>query len=100
LYIVSACQDSEVIIWDLAKREVLARCKTASVMSALAWHPSRDENILAGIGQDGSIALWKGAIPDHCTKPADKEGPSLSLTAHTEDEGAADINGDPFLSFK
>lgn len=96
---MSACQESKVIIWDLAKRDVLARCKTASVLSALAWHPSKDENILAGISQDGSIALWKGAIPDHCTKPADMEGPSPSLTAHNEDEVAADIDGNTLTLF-
>ncbi len=58
-------------------------------MSALAWHPRKDENVLGGIGEDGCIALWRNVIPHNLPQPADVEDPSPSVQVHEN----GDTNG-------
>jgi hypothetical protein len=59
-----------VILWDILKKVILARCETQEVMSALAWHPGKDENVLAGIREDGRVSLWRNAVPARLPNPA------------------------------
>ena len=70
MYLASAGRDKQVIVWDITKKAILARRKTAEVLSALAWHPCKEENILAGIGEDGCVAVWDNVIPGPLPKPA------------------------------
>ncbi len=93
LYIASASRDNDVIIWDVSQKSVITKCKAPAVLSALAWHPGKEENILAGISEDGCITLWRDVIPEHLPRPANMDDPSPGLEADNHDDGTADLDG-------
>ncbi|CAL8470187.1 g9729 [Coccomyxa elongata] len=94
LYIASASRNNEVFIWNLSQRAIIARCKSATLVSALAWHPRKDENVLGGIGEDGCIALWRNVIPHNLPQPADVEDPSPSVQVHEIGDTNGDVDSD------
>lgn len=60
----------------------------------MAWHPSKDENILAGISEDGCISLWRGVIPEHLPGPANMDDPAPRVEAQDDCDDTADLDGD------
>jgi WD40 repeat protein len=68
--LASAGRDNEVIVWDLTRKVILAKHKSGAVQSAIDWHPGKHHNVLAGIGEDGRVALWKSIIPQSYPGPA------------------------------
>lgn len=70
LYLVSAGTDQLLALWDVSLRKVLSKRTTLSTVSAVSWHPQ--DNSLACITEEGSVAVWDGVVPE------DHPGPHVS----------------------
>ena len=101
LYLASAGQDRQLLVWDMLGKSIIAQRSTGAVLSALSWRPEPGANALAGIGEDGQIRLYRGIIPDDMRGPAASQqdaAPSLARSTQDDAEGADDYAG--MLSLK
>ena len=74
---MTAGTDSLMVLWDMSQREPMCQRSTPSTVSAMSWHPQ--QNSLACISEEGSVAVWSDIVPK------DHPGPHVSpdsLPAH------------------
>lgn len=68
MYCATAAFDETVMIWDVAKKEDLARMRLDDAIACgLAWHP--EGNALAIIDTTGKYGVWEKPIPEHMSPP-------------------------------
>ncbi|GAQ80939.1 hypothetical protein KFL_000660340 [Klebsormidium nitens] len=88
-YLASADRDQVVLIWDMAKRDVLGRYDHVADISGLAWRPGGNDLAVADWG--GNYGIWESAIPFHLPSPcgsseAVEPEVSLRFSMHDSDE--------------
>ncbi|KDD73079.1 hypothetical protein H632_c2559p0, partial [Helicosporidium sp. ATCC 50920] len=88
LYCATAgAADQAVAVWDMERRQVLAKKTLAGAAAALAWHPAG--NALALLTEEGELALWEDVIQGE-NLPGPCENLEARVRAAVEAQNAMD----------
>ena len=86
LYLLSAGIDKLLVLWDVIQRKPICKRSAPATVSALSWHPH--DNEVACFSEAGSIATWKGLVPE------DFPGPHVSPDSLHKDGSVKEGDGE------
>ena len=83
------------MLWDVGLRKALCQRSTPSTVSAVSWHPQ--DNNLACISEEGSVAVWAGIVPEGHPGPhlSPDSLPAQGVTSPQEGGGERGGSVDP-----
>lgn len=99
LYLVSAGTDQLLVLWDVGLRKALCQRSTPSTVTAVSWHPQ--DNSLACMSEEGSVAVWDGIVPEGHPGPHISPDSLLAQGVTSPQEGGGERGGsvDPTSGF-
>ncbi|GAA5900425.1 hypothetical protein JCM6882_001243 [Rhodosporidiobolus microsporus] len=85
LYLASAGEEGDVLIWSVKDRSIVARTpQNHGLVTGLAFHPAPTANCLAYIDNKGQLTRWNGAVPSNLPSPTFSR-PTAASTATSKD---------------
>ncbi|KAL3149950.1 hypothetical protein ABBQ38_013311 [Trebouxia sp. C0009 RCD-2024] len=91
LYLVSAGTDQLLVLWDVGLRKALCQRSTPSTVTAVSWHPQ--DNSLACMSEEGSVAVWDGIVPEGHPGPHISPDSLLAQGVTSPQEGGGERGG-------
>ncbi|KAI9313959.1 WD40-repeat-containing domain protein [Dichotomocladium elegans] len=83
-YLCTAGADNQILVWDVEKKEIVAKRDSSGIVSGLAWHPSANQ--LAFTDRQGHLTVWNEPVPVTLVHPARSQKNHSVLDSLIEDE--------------